>query len=380
MNFPVIFDVAIGIVVIYFISSLILSFIIEFVIVRRNWRGDFLYKQLRGLFYNSQGGLYNMIEKMYRHPLISKLQQYAYRFPENIDSITFSKTFIAVLHEIGDETIKWEEVKLEELQNKVSKLKQFDNKNQEIGFLEDKIKEIEENRKKYPIDNAANNNENIFFRAISNERYFDGEGKRLIDSFVKYSNGSDASLEERIASWYDSYQERLQYLFKREVKFYLFFYSLAYCAIVNVDTISIYNELLNDSSKRESMIVMANEIGSIEFDSASTLVLNPIRKELLPILHDTTLSDSAKINHILTKGNKVIKVSYGEASSLIGWNKEKWAQLWKCNGCCKYLELFWKALGILISACALMFGAPFWHDYLKSMLAVRKIINPKATK
>lgn len=327
MNFPVIFDVAIGIVVIYFISSLILSFVIEFVIVRRNWRGDFLYKQLRGLFYNSQGGLYNMIEKMYRHPLISKLQQYAYRFPENIDSITFSKTFIAVLHEIGDETIKWEEVKLEELQNKVSKLKQLDSKNQEIGLLEDKIKEIEENRKKYPIDNAANNNENIIFRAISNERYFDGEGKRLIDSFVKYSNGSGASLEERIASWYDSYQERLQYLFKREVKFYLFFYSLAYCALVNVDTIGIYNELLRDSSKRESMVVMANEIGSLEFDSASTLVLNPIRKELLPILQDTTLSDSVKVNHILTKGAKVIKLSYGDASSLIGWDKKNGTNL-----------------------------------------------------
>jgi hypothetical protein len=42
MNFPIILDVAIGIVVVYFISSLIMSFIMEYIIVRPNWRGDFL--------------------------------------------------------------------------------------------------------------------------------------------------------------------------------------------------------------------------------------------------------------------------------------------------------------------------------------------------
>lgn len=380
MNFPVIFDVAIGIVVIYFISSLLLSFIMEFVIVRRNWRGDFLYKQLRGLFYNSQGGLYNMIEKMYRHPLISKLQQYAYRFPENIDSVTFSKTFVAVLHEIGDETIKWEQAQLEDLKSQISRLSKSESSSEEeIKLLKDKIEGIKDNQKNYPIDNASNRNENLIFRAISNERYFDGEGKRLIDSFVKYSHGSDTSLEDRIATWYDSYQERLQYLFKREVKFYLFFYSLAYCVFLNVDTISIYNQLLKDSSKREELVIMANEIGSVSFDSASTVILNPVKEELMPILNDTSLSDSTKISQILSKANKTVHLSYGKASSLIGWNQENWNQFcsqFKSNK----VELIWKFFGIIISACALMFGAPFWHDYLKSMLAVRKIINPKATK
>ncbi|MFZ1296503.1 MAG: hypothetical protein WAT16_00555, partial [Saprospiraceae bacterium] len=69
-----------------------------------------------------------------------------------------------------------------------------------------------------------------------------------------------------------------------------------------------------------------------------------------------------------------------DASSLIGWDKINRAELTNLIGNSNWWELFLKFLGILISAFALTYGAPFWYDYLKSMVEVRKVINPKAIK
>ncbi|MGB5025869.1 MAG: hypothetical protein WBO44_10990 [Saprospiraceae bacterium] len=369
MNFPVIFDVAIGIVVIYFISSLLLSFIMEFVIVRRNWRGDFLYEKLRNLFYSSQGGLYNVIEKLYRHPLISKLQQYSYRRPETISTVNFSKTFLAVMKEIGVDTYN----------DQVNDFKE--------SLKDAEIKEpieLELNKLKEKFNPAINNKElelAYLDLAMSNRKFFDGDGKRLIEGILNRNGSETNSIEQQLGEWYDAFVERTQYLFKREVKWYLFFYSLLYCAILNVDTISIYNKLLKDDKLREGVVIMANNISNMSYDSAKLVILEPIYKTIAEtdsMQLDSTQQKQIKKDTVLSY--KKIVLAYGDASSLIGWDKINWAELTNLVKSSNWWELFLKFLGILISAFALTYGAPFWYDYLKSMVEVRKVINPKAIK
>lgn len=385
MHFPVIFDVAIGIVVIYFISSLILSFVMEFVIVRRNWRGDFLYNKLSNMFYSSQGGFYNIIEKVYRHPLISKMQQYAFRRPEQIDSAIFSKAFVQVLKEVGEEYIKCKPKEEFEKENQKSKVEN----------------EPKEQKKEIiiPITESLH-------LALENEKYLDGDGKRLVESFLIGHETDPEKINTNIQEWFIGFQSRLDYLFKREVKWYLFFYSLAFCVLANIDTIKIYQKLTVDEKARGNMIVMAEGFTSVPYDSIKNRIFNDLQVSLnkMVVLKDSLKnSNGVNVPPTDTSGNQLSQVNdttiikiiqeleasiqktYGDGYELIGWTKKEINELFKGKDIKVgdkavfsniMYGLFFKLIGILISAFALMYGAPFWYEYMKSMLAIRKVINP----
>lgn len=385
MHFPVIFDVAIGIVVIYFISSLILSFVMEFVIVRRNWRGDFLYNKLSNMFYSSQGGFYNIIEKVYRHPLISKMQQYAFRRPEQIDSAIFSKAFVQVLKEVGEEYIKC--------------------KPKEEFEKEDQKSKVENEPKEQKKEIIIPITESLHL-ALENEKYLDGDGKRLVESFLIGHETDPEKINTNIQEWFIGFQSRLDYLFKREVKWYLFFYSLAFCVLANIDTIKIYQKLTVDEKARGNMIVMAEGFTSVPYDSIKNRIFNDLQVSLnkMVVLKDSLKnSNGVNVPPTDTSGNQLSQVNdttiikiiqeleasiqktYGDGYELIGWTKKEINELFKGKDIKVgdkavfsniMYELFFKLIGILISAFALMYGAPFWYEYMKSMLAIRKVINP----
>lgn len=385
MHFPVIFDVAIGIVVIYFISSLILSFVMEFVIVRRNWRGDFLYNKLSNMFYSSQGGFYNIIEKVYRHPLISKMQQYAFRRPEQIDSAIFSKAFVQVLKEVGKEYIKC--------------------KPKEEFEKEDQKSKVENEPKEQKKEIIIPITESLHL-ALENEKYLDGDGKRLVESFLIGHETDPEKINTNIQEWFIGFQSRLDYLFKREVKWYLFFYSLAFCVLANIDTIKIYQKLTVDEKARGNMIVMAEGFTSVPYDSIKNRIFNDLQVSLnkMVVLKDSLKnSNGVNVPPTDTSGNQLSQVNdttiikiiqeleasiqktYGDGYELIGWTKKEINELFKGKDIKVgdkavfsniMYELFFKLIGILISAFALMYGAPFWYEYMKSMLAIRKVINP----
>jgi len=371
MNFPIILDVAIGIVVIYFITSLIMSFIMEYIIVRRNWRGEFLYDRLKEMFYSSQGGYYNLIEKVYRHPLVTKVQQYSYRKPENIQSHTFANAFMHVMTEIGKET--------ELLENQSN---------------------IAEGKKAKPIGMSQNE---YVDKAFQNDKYLDGDGKRIIESLFLQPPPADAKNDDEnaltwrinnIEQWYADFQLRLDYLFKREVKWYIFIFSLLLCSLLNIDTLDIYYKLTHSAKLRDQMVLLGEEYASktyieikTEKDSILKNMLNSIKYKMTYQLKTVRPGDTLLFNKILEETlNKTVesidqsKVDlYKGATDLIGWTEVERTNVKNAINNFNSGFLYWllKIIGILLSSFALMFGAPFWHEYLKSMLAIRKVIQPK---
>lgn len=382
MDFPIIFDVAIGLVVIYFMSSLVLSFLIEYVIVRRNWRGDFLYNQLKNMFYSDKGGLYNIIENVYRHPLIAKMQQYPYRRPEEINSNTFAKAFVHVLEEIGEESKK-------------QQLNALENQNNTEPLSNEKKQAISELQGKNQMD--------VIRLGIEDKNYLDGDGKRIVDALFLHKNYLDPQdnsiqsneIDYRISNiedWFIEFQLRLDYLFKREVKWYLFIVAFILCSILNIDTINIYQSLLKDEDRRARMVIMGENFASLEYDtikrnmdSVLTKSFEKLETQLKDNFSKPTNLDSAEVEKIVEKTKKDVhealinttKTITDDAYGLIGWDSEDWKTFKSWFSKESWYKVLFKILGILISAFALMFGAPFWHEYLKSMLAVRKVIQPK---
>ena len=373
MNFPIVLDIAIGLVVIYFISSLIMSFIMEYIIVRRNWRGDFLYERLKDMFYSSQGGYYNIIEKVYRHPLITKAQQYSYRRPENIQSHTFANAFIHVMTEIGEETLLLDS-------------------------------ESDEKPAKKSTTSVISQND-LVETALSNNKYLDGDGKRIIESLFLQpnqdaknpGNTAEDTLTWRmnnIEQWYVDFQLRLDYLFKREVKWYIFVFSLLLCSILNIDTLGIYDKLSKSAKLRDKMVLLGEDLASKSYEEIKkekdSILRNSMyfmKTELTSQIKKVNIKDTLAIQNFidqtLDKSLKTLINAQGDlydgANDLIGWTDSESRDFWKAFYNFKDNISYWllKISGILISAFALMFGAPFWHEYLKSMLALRKVIQPK---
>lgn len=141
---------------------------------------------------------------------------------------------------------------------------------------------MELNKLKEKFNPAINNKElelAYLDLAMSNRKFFDGDGKRLIEGILNRNGSETNSIEQQLGEWYDAFIERTQYLFKRKWNGTCF-YSLLYCAILNVDTISIYNKLLKDDKLREGVVIMANNISNMSYDSAKLVILEPIYKTI----------------------------------------------------------------------------------------------------
>jgi hypothetical protein len=184
----------------------------------------------------------------------------------------------------------------------------------------------------------------------------------------------------------------LEFLFKRQVKWHMFFYAFSLCCLLNIDTFKIYTQLTNDSELRKRTVIMGANFANVHFDSIKTKLDSVVSTHLSSL--EKQVIDSIKTTHgisnLLKATQKNLQTGlhqgsstiYGNAYDLIGWTKSEWNHLIGLPiGLSKstiFFQILFKILGLLISAFALMYGAPFWHEYLKSMLAVKNVINPKS--
>ena len=197
-----------------------------------------------------------------------------------------------------------------------------------------------------------------------------------------------------IEQWYVDFQLRLDYLFKREVKWYIFVFSLLLCSILNIDTLGIYDKLSKSAKLRDKMVLLGEDLASKSYEEIKkekdSILRNSMyfmKTELTSQIKKVNIKDTLAIQNFidqtLDKSLKTLINAQGDlydgANDLIGWTDSESRDFWKAFYNFKDNISYWllKISGILISAFALMFGAPFWHEYLKSMLALRKVIQPK---
>ncbi|MBK9042928.1 MAG: hypothetical protein IPN97_06930 [Saprospiraceae bacterium] len=363
MNFPVIFDVVIGIVVVYFISSICLSFITNYIISRRNWKGEFLYEQLQHIFSSTMGSNSAFVERLYKHPLIDSLKQYYYRKPEKIEADIFAQTMLAVIQELDQEVLELRE-------------KEWALLNSDKNMAKDEESYLQ---KKLEFENLIAQEK---FRSIKiNNEFIDGKGRILLSTLLNDVNNNTEG-HDKIKNWFLVFQDRTQFLFSRLTKWYLFIYALIFCIILNVDTIKIYKTLYLDETARDRMVVLATDITSKDQEAAIKSVQDRILMHIDTTKIDT-VSDTTyiKVNiEQITQIQSGIHDAYGDANFLIWWKKNPWntfTDLYEKDKSGAVISALVKLLGILISSFALMYGAPFWYDIMRKMVTVRQTINTK---
>ena len=212
-----ILNFVIALVFLFMLFSLFSSWVIEFVFMQINKKGEFMRKQLQKVF--NEGTTTDWVDTLYKQPLIdSVLRQNEGRVisrfinsigknkraGSNINPDFFSKAIVALVQDLEGDTLK------------------------------SKIESME-----------------------------DSGLKRLLLSVACQQNGTELSIEKlqtEILAWYNSFNKRVSYWFKDVTRKYLFFIGLALAIGFNVDVIKIGDKLWKDTALAESFVIRAEQV------------------------------------------------------------------------------------------------------------------------
>ena len=302
----------ISLAVIYFLLSNLVSMLFEWYAYKTQKRGKLLYKGIIDLLNDPVNRSYGA--SVYSHYQIEKLKKDKDSAPQYISASLFSDAFIDV---IGQQAT---EISYKNIKDK-----------------DGNVIRVEMNEQRHPDPFAR------FKLGVARMQY--SPLKELLRAFYEKSNDYN-ELKVTIGSWYDDYTERMSGWYKVSIKKTLFFFGLAVSLFLNVDSIRLIKTLNTDDALRQSLVDKADSVAKIKAASTQTVSINQIQSALEEV---------------------------SSASLPIGWNIYAVPLCFKGMSCLQsiFAIIFWM-LGILISAAAISFGAPFWFDVLGNLVNLRR--------
>lgn len=160
-----------------------------------------------------------------------------------------------------------------------------------------------------------------------------------------------ASLED----WFNSAMDRVSGWYKRRTHVILFFVGFAIAVALNVNSISLAQDLWSNGAMRDALVGAAQ--GYLEKSPAPA-------SQTETSASDKTLSDLGKALNADVTTLKNTKIP-------IGWSNDVRNNLIR-----DYRFASMAILGWLLTACAASLGAPFWFDLLNKIAFVRSSIRP----
>jgi hypothetical protein len=181
--------------------------------------------------------------------------------------------------------------------------------------------------------------------------------KAALDVFVRQADNVE-EVKEKLEGWFDETMERASGWYKRWTKIVVFAVGLLLSAALNADTINVARVLWTDDAVRAAVVAAAEKTGEAE----DALEVTP--KEAAEAVADLgeLQVPLGWIGDRPADGTDVDATTEGQDPREIPGDFGGWVL---------------KILGILITAAALTFGAPFWFDLLKRFVSLRSSGDPK---
>ncbi len=330
-------ETAIAIILVFFIFSLLSSFILELFAESANLRGKLLKRMMIDLFADPTGRMPNMAHLIYDHPLISAMVYRKNRLPERVAGEQFADALNAVFRELTNSGLL-----------SVTKMDDSDS----VDEFRYELKTADKAR----ITNSGIRNSDLRFlyqaaysTNIGPERNWDLESENYKKVFVQ---------------WFDKFNEQLKIVYKRRTRFRLFIIGLILALSFRCDAIYLIQRLYGDVALRTEMVGAAERIGQMDStQNAGTILLDSIMITDIMQAKGITTPYSA-----LNKEEKA-KLLYDHLHSLpITREVESYRNLTAGQ---------WIAMiaGILITAVSVIFGAPFWYDALRRLISVKDTLK-----
>jgi hypothetical protein len=290
-------DVAIGMIFTYLLLSLICSAVNELIEHRLKNRATDLQKGLCELLNDPDGS--NLVKRVYDHGMVNGLFKGEYdpkaADKSNLPSYIPSRNFALAI----------------------------------LGLL--------------VPDNGAPSSMASFREAIGKIENI--QVKNALAAMLSAAGEDVEKFRGNIESWFNSAMDRVSGWYKRRSQLILFFLGVAAAAAMNVNSISIANDLWVHKAQRDALVSATQgylvshppKEGQSEAEPGLKADLEGFRSYTLPIGWNISLDHDVK------------GWLYFGAGSLLGW---------------------------LITAFAISLGAPFWFDLLNKFIVVRSTVKP----
>ncbi|MBQ0931423.1 hypothetical protein KAK07_16745 [Ideonella sp. 4Y16] len=179
--------------------------------------------------------------------------------------------------------------------------------------------------------------------------------RRVLLWALDRGNDDLAATRQHLAQWFDGTMQRASGWYKRRTQAVLFTVGLLAAVVLNIDALHVMNRLLADRALREAAVQQA----SLVQDAQAGLAGQAPAQRLDALQH-----------------------RLGAIGLPIGWQPGgSLPQLAPQGGLqnADPLALMMLALGWLVSAFAVMLGAPFWFDLLGRFMTLRASMKPAPT-
>jgi len=337
----ILLEVAISMAFVYTLLSILVTYVTE---VWQRWkktRGVLLRKSLERLLNDELNK--NFCELLYEHPLIRAQRRDDDHKPSYLSSALFVSAFTDILRR---EAVR---PRIFMTTDGTTHIEEPTERNQDEDL-------------RYGILSLAHSPLKVQLLSLMNEAQ------------------AEKALMNRLAFWYDEFQQEVSSRFKHLAKIKTMVISVIVAVAMNVDSISLVGSLYKNQEMR-TLVVNASE---------QWLKENPV----LPSIAANDSTDSPPISsreHFQEVKTQMDSLAHylGEFGLPIGWSQDECAQqarpdagatgFWrqiKSTLSCKYTtstmsEMVLTLLGWFITATALSFGAPFWFDLLNRFVSMR---------
>ncbi len=347
-NISVFLDVALSLTFFYFVTSMFVSGIVEFINTVIEKRAAFLQKALEKL-QNSESKFWDDFKNS---PFIKNLEDETdknWKLWSRKISYLDSSTFVSAIINILQKTSLEEEISL-------SFINDFDRLKQQISQFE----------------------------------------KGTLQEILATLAQESATLNEfelKLANWYNQYMEHVSGWFKRYARLVVMIISAVVTIALNLNTVVITRQLASDKSLRNSIVAMAqktvkNAADSTKQDSISTakFLKNDVGfQKFLSTNHPNLINKDGTKNTPTDKA----KIEYQEAvakyleGSIQGLGLNIGYKTTSEDASVIIREAFYQnganvwttIIGWILTVAALSFGAPFWFDLLVKLVNVRNVMK-----
>ena len=326
-NLDAILEVAIGLVFSWLILSVATMEVQNIIGKLFNTRAKFLEQSILDMFRDEK----DIVEEFYNHPAIKALYRKGafgrLKKPDYIPNPIFAEAALDIFVNLGvdDENASGDRVSIEKIMNRINVI---DQENPDLAYT--------------------------IRRVLPN---FDGT-----ETFAKYQQAEAKAIEFKTnaENWFDTSMTSASFWYKEKAQTVAFFIGLVLALLINVDTISITEQLWREPTLRQSLIAQAQtaEVGE-EINSVSALE-DKYKELALPVGWTTEPADSiADCGWIPGRNVQpgIMKLGQCEMLTALPAMNDGWG--WVA-----------KFFGLLFSAVAAMQGAPFWYDMLRKLLHI----------
>ena len=168
--------------------------------------------------------------------------------------------------------------------------------------------------------------------------------QKIAKSLMDETTKEVSDLRKRLERWFDDSMERVSGWYKRRVQLVMLIIGIGLAVVLNADTAQIVRTLYSDAAIRAAVVAQAGQI-----------------------TENGTLSDLPKTAEEV-KGLNSLEIP-------LGWHLQG-KQPTDPQGLPRWRDVPAKVIGLTLTALALMLGAPFWFDALSRLARVRFAGSP----